>query len=124
MIGFLGRIFFLALQTLAHAMAMTVGYGSMPGTPIEDCRAVAVDDDAHHADRHVLLFMTDQHSMVLRAVDELLRVLPIAGGFDPQTGLIQIVDTIGKAFMLALRIASPFIMYGLIINFASACSTR
>jgi flagellar biosynthetic protein FliR len=117
MIGFLGRIFFLALQTLAHAMATTVGY-SMPGMPIEDQEGVPSMTTLVMMTATLLFFMTDQHLMVLRATMNSYSALPINGGFNPQAGLIQITDTLGTAFMLALRLASPFIMYGLIVNFA------
>src|ERR1700753_2021241 len=36
MIGIMGRVFFLALQFMAMAAAMFIGFSTMPGTPVED----------------------------------------------------------------------------------------
>lgn len=115
LIGLIGRLFFLALQTLAHAMAMVAGY-SMPGTPVEDNEALPSMTTLILLTATLLFFLTDQHALVLRTVVRSYAVLPV-GSYDPQAGLIQLTDTLAAGFMLALRLASPFIIYGLVINF-------
>lgn len=114
LIALLARLFFLALQTLGHAMAMVSSY-SMPGTPVEDAEALPSMTTLIMLTATLLFFTTDQHAMVLRTVVRSYAVLPV-GSYDPQAGLIQVADTLGVAFMLALRLASPFIIYGLVIN--------
>ena len=115
-IGFLGRLFFLALQMLSHAMAMTVGF-SMPDTAIEDQEALPAMTTLIMLTATLMFFLTDQHVKVLEAVISSYRVLPVAGAFDRQGSLIEVTDTLSAAFWLALRLASPFIIYGLVINF-------
>lgn len=115
-IGFLGRLFFLALQMLSHAMAMTVGF-SMPDTAIEDQEALPAMTTLIMLTATLMFFLTDQHVKVLEAVISSYKVLPVAGTFDPQGSLIEVTDTLSAAFWLALRLASPFIIYGLVINF-------
>ncbi|MCM5552041.1 flagellar biosynthetic protein FliR [Pleomorphomonas sp. NRK KF1] len=115
-IGFLGRLFFLALQMLSHAMAMTVGF-SMPGASVEDQEALPAMTTLIMLTATLMFFLTDQHVKVLEAVISSYRVLPVAGVFDPQGSLIEVTDTLSAAFWLALRLASPFIIYGLVINF-------
>lgn len=115
LLGLLARLFFLALQTLGHAMAMVAGY-SMPGTPVEDNEAVPSMTTLIMLTATLMFFTTDQHAAVLRTVVRSYAVLPV-GAYDPQVGLIQVTDTLGVAFVLALRLASPFIIYGLVINF-------
>ncbi|MCM5556377.1 flagellar biosynthetic protein FliR [Pleomorphomonas sp. JP5] len=115
-IGFLGRLFFLALQMLSHAMAMTVGF-SMPGAAVEDQEALPAMTTLVMLTATLMFFLTDQHAKVLEAVIASYKVLPVAGVFDPQGSLIEVTDTLSAAFWLALRLASPFIIYGLVINF-------
>ncbi len=115
-IGFLGRLFFLALQMLSHAMAMTVGF-SMPGASVEDQEALPAMTTLIMLTATLMFFLTDQHVKVLEAVISSYNVLPVAGVFDPQGSLIEVTDTLSAAFWLALRLASPFIIYGLVINF-------
>ncbi len=115
-IGFLGRLFFLALQMLSHAMAMTVGF-SMPGAAVEDQEALPAMTTLVMLTATLMFFLTDQHVKVLEAVIASYKVLPVAGVFDPQGSLIEVTDTLSAAFWLALRLASPFIIYGLVINF-------
>jgi flagellar biosynthetic protein FliR len=114
LIGLIGRLFFLALQTLGHAMAMVAGF-SMPGAPVEDTEALPSMTTLIMLTATLLFFITDQHALVLRTVVRSYSVLPV-GVYDPQAGLIQMTDTLAVAFTLALRLASPFIIYGLAIN--------
>lgn len=118
-IGLLARLFFLALETLANAIAMIAGYGSLPGMPIDGSEPLPSMTTIITLTATLLLFVTDQHIEILRAVTGSYSVLPVTGGFDSQSALIQIADTLGIAFMLALRIASPFIIYGIIVNLAT-----
>jgi flagellar biosynthetic protein FliR len=119
LIGFLGRLFFLAFETLANAVAMIAGYGSMPGTPIDSNEPLPSMTTMITLTATLLLFVTNQHIEIIRALMNSYSVLPVSGRFDTQSALIQIADTLGIAFMLALRIASPFIIYGIIINLAT-----
>lgn len=115
-IGFLGRLFFLALQMLAHAMAMTVGF-SMPDAPVEEQEALPAMTSLILLTATLMFFLTDQHVAVLRAVISSYDVLAVDGDVDPQGSLIKVADTLAAAFWLALRLASPFIIYGLVVNF-------
>lgn len=115
-IGFLGRIFFLALQMLSHAMAMTVGF-SMPDTPVEDQEALPAMTSLIMLTATLMFFLTDQHVAVLKTVMSSYEVLAVDGDIDPQGSLIKVADTLGSAFWLALRLAGPFMIYGLVVNF-------
>jgi flagellar biosynthetic protein FliR len=119
LIGLLGRLFFLAFETLANAVAMIAGYGSMPGAPIDSNEPLPSMTTMITLTATLLLFVTDQHIEIIRALISSYTVLPVSGRFDSQSALIRIADTLGIAFMLALRIASPFIIYGIIINLAT-----
>lgn len=42
--------------------------------------------------------------------------MPLGAGFNPQSALITLTDTLSQTFMIMLRLASPFILYGLVFN--------
>ena len=50
--------------------------------------------------------------------------MPIGGGYAPQTGLVQLVDMTGRAFMISLRIVSPFLVLSVLVNVAVGLTTR
>ena len=64
----------------------------------------------------VLLFATDQHWEVLRALLASYTVMPVNEPVAAEIGLARLADAFSSTFMLALQISSPFIVYALIIN--------
>ena len=42
--------------------------------------------------------------------------MPMSTGFEPRLALMTLTDTLAGSFMLVLRLASPFLVYGLIFN--------
>jgi flagellar biosynthetic protein FliR len=124
LIGFMGRIFFVALETLGTAIAMQIGLANALGAPIDENEPLPAIADLLTFLATTLLFVTDQHWEVLRGLVASYRTLPVSAGFGPQFGLIQVADCFSKAFFLALRIASPFILFGLILNLAVGLANR
>ena len=116
MIGFMGRIFFAALETLGTAIAQEIGLANALGAPIDELEPLPTIASLLTFVATTLLFITNLHWEVLRGVAASYRALPIAGGFSPQFGLIQVGESLAKSFLLSLRIASPFIVFSLIVN--------
>jgi flagellar biosynthesis protein FliR len=116
LIGLLGRVFFLALQFMATATAMFVGFGNMPGTPIEDAEPLPPMATLITLTATVLLFLTDQHWEILRAVLASYKALPVHEPFAIDFSLTKVVDALSGAFVIALQISSPFLVYALIVN--------
>jgi flagellar biosynthetic protein FliR len=116
MIGVMGRVFFLALQFMAMAAAMFVGIGSMPGTPIDDTEPLPPLATLITLTATVLLFLTDQHWEVLRALLASYVALPVNEPFAIDFSLGKVVDAFTSAFTIALQISSPFLVYALIVN--------
>ena len=51
--------------------------------------------------------------------------MPVGGGFRrARFALRQVADALGESFRLALRIASPYVIYALIVNLALALVNR
>ena len=116
LIGLIGRLFYMALQFMASAAAMFAGFSGLPGTPIEDTEPLPPLATFITLTATVLLFATDQHWEVLRALLASYTVLPINEPLAAEFGLAKVADAFSSTFILALQISSPFIIYTLIIN--------
>lgn len=118
LIGLMARLFFLALQTMATAMASTFGIGQLPGLPIDKAESASTFVSLVTMSALTLMFVTGQHAEIIKALAlSYLRIAP-ASGFDTQGGLIQMADRLSDTFYLALRIGAPFMIYGVIVNVA------
>lgn len=116
-IGLMGRFFYLALQFSATAIAMFIGVGGMPGTPIEDTDTEAPVSTLITLTATTMLFITDQHWEILRGLAASYAVMPLGDPFSPRYGLIQITDVLADAFIITLQLSSPFLIYSILINF-------
>ena len=124
LIGLLARIFFIALQALASALATAIGYSGIPGTQIEDTEPVPALASLITVSAVVLMFQTELHWEVLRGIAASYSVLPPATAFQTRFGLIQIADQLSETFLVALRISSPFLVYAVIVNFAVGITNK
>jgi flagellar biosynthetic protein FliR len=116
LIGLMGRLFFLALQFMATAAAMFIGLSNV-GAPIEDAEPVPAFAALITLTATLLFFLTDQHWEVLRALLGSYSALPVTEPLAAAFSLTKLADAATSAFLLALQISAPFIVYALIINF-------
>lgn len=124
MIGILGQLFVLALETLGTAAAMAIGYGPIPGTAVEGDEPQPALVSLLTISAIVLLFISGQDREVLRGLVASYSTLPVAQLFDIQIALTRIADVLVDAFLAALRISSPFIIYAIVINFAFGLANK
>ena len=117
-IGLGGRVFFLALQTMATVMASAIGLSNIPGTPIADTDPAPALVPLIMASVTTLFFMTDQHWQVLRGLMNSYDVWHPGERPGGDVALAQLVNRLSESFVLTLRIASPFIVYSVIVNLA------
>jgi len=115
-IGLMGRVFFLALDFMGTAVASFVGFSNVPGIPLETAAPNPTIAALITLTAVTLFFLTDLHWEVLRGLVASYRVLPVAEGYSAQFGLIQFTDALSDAFMLAIQISAPFIIYSVSIN--------
>ena len=115
-IGLMGRIFFLALDFAGTAIASFVGFSNVPGIPLESAEPNPTIAALITLTAVTLFFITDLHWEVLRGLLASYRILPVADGYSAQFSLIQFTDALTKAFMLAMQISAPFIIYSVAIN--------
>ena len=115
-IGLMGQMFMLSMQFAASAMAMFIGMGTMPGTPIEGAEPVPSLVALLTLTATVLIFVTDLHHEVIRA---LLASYEVSGvGELPlmRLQLNELVSKLSTAMFLAMQVSSPFLIYAVIAN--------
>jgi flagellar biosynthetic protein FliR len=122
-IGLSARMFFLALQTMATLIASAIGLHGIGGVA-DDGEQLPALVPLITVTATVLFFLTDQHWELLRGLISSYHVWLPADGISGQTGLIQLVDHLSQAFTLALRVASPFVIYAAIVNFAVGLANK
>ncbi|BAF86653.1 MULTISPECIES: flagellar biosynthesis protein FliR [Azorhizobium] len=116
-IGTLARIFYLMLQMMLVAIAQFIGLSSPMGLP-EDGEVLPSLATLMILAATTMMFLTDQHYEMLRGLIASYRQIPVGVGFGGRGALIQASDQLSAALMIAMRLASPFLIYSLIINFA------
>lgn len=123
LIGLLGRVYFLALQTMLSAVAMALSF-AMPGTPIDEAEPLPPISSFIMMAATAVLFLSDLHWELFRGIIASYSRLPFGEGLGTRLSLTQLVDQIGVAFVLALRISSPFILYSVIVNLAVGLTNK
>lgn len=116
-IGLITRYYVLGLQFAGTALTMMIGFNSPPSPDVlEDAAENQLTNLISFAGLMVL-FMLNFHHIVFRALVDSYTAIPM-GGFNPQSALITLTDTLVATFSIMLRLASPFIIYGLLFNVA------
>lgn len=116
--GFMGRVYFFALQTLGNAMAMGIGFSGIPGAPVADEEALPAAAGLLTLAATALLFIFDLHYEIIRGLLISYDSLKPGNWFGPRISLLRMVDQTTSAFLAALRLCAPFIIYSIMINLA------
>lgn len=117
-IGLLGRLFFIALETMGMGISLSIGLSSNLGAPVDEAEPLPAVVTLITLGATLLLFVTDLHWEVFRGLSASYSVLPVRDGFDPRLSMVQLVDGATKTFILTLRIASPFLIFSIVANVA------
>ncbi|MBO4223995.1 flagellar biosynthesis protein FliR [Bradyrhizobium neotropicale] len=123
LIGLTAAVFFFALETMVTMAASAIGLSGIPGT-LEDGQQMPALVPFITLPAIVLFFMTGQHWELLRGLINSYRIWTPAVGISGETGLSELTDHLSQGFVLALRVASPFIVYGVIVNLALGLANK
>jgi flagellar biosynthetic protein FliR len=105
-------------------VAQAIGLAGIPGMAIEGDEPAPSVSSLFMMTAVTLMFMTDQHWVLLRGLlDSYVAIAP-GGGFAAQWTLIEIADQVTDVFLLALRIASPFLVYSIVVNLAVGLTNK
>jgi flagellar biosynthesis protein FliR len=124
-IGALGRLFLLALETMAMAGAMAISLSNPFGVVAEEASEVLPPFvSLVTMSATALIFIADLHWEVFRGLAASYDALPIKGTFDANFSLLQFSKMLAQTFEIALRISAPFIIYSVIIQIAVSIINR
>lgn len=123
-IGLLGRLMFMALQTMSVAAAQAIGLGGMMAGVADNGEQQPAVATLFTLTATVMIFAADQHWELLRGLLDSYSVVPPDGGFSPRLSLVDITDQLSAAFFLTLRITSPFLIYSVIVNLAVGITNK
>jgi flagellar biosynthetic protein FliR len=124
LIGFVARIFFVALQFITVAMTQAIGLSALPGTAVEDNDQVPALSTLYTTTATTLMFVAGLHTELLRGLIDSYRAIPPGGVFAARVALVDIADQTSAAFVTALRIGSPFVVYSIVVNFAIGVTNK
>ena len=124
LIGLLGRVFMIALQFSTTYIANAIGMGQAIGIPLDESEPAPAVVSLITMTATVLIFSMNLHVEILRALVASYTAMPVALGFTARAGLVALTDNLDMTFTLCLRIASPFVIYGVIVNFAIGLANK
>ncbi|MCC3244891.1 flagellar biosynthetic protein FliR [Methylocystis sp. WRRC1] len=117
-IGLLARLYFFALETLATAVAMTIGLGNIFGSALIEAEPAPALSTFVVICAIMLVFVTDQHLEMIRGLYLSYQTTPVFSPAAPESYLNELTRVLTQSYLLALRISSPFLLFGLIVNLA------
>ncbi|WP_420392709.1 flagellar biosynthetic protein FliR [Acuticoccus sp.] len=123
-IGLLSRLLLMALQTMSVAISNMVGLGAIPGVGLEGAEPSQTTATLFMATAVVIIFLADLHHEILRALVGSYAVVPPGGGIDVREALVSVADRAATTFFVALRLAAPFVIYSVIVNFAIGLTNK
>jgi flagellar biosynthetic protein FliR len=116
MYGMMARLYTLGLQFAGTVISMMIGFSAPGGSDIvEDSSETSLTSLITFAGL-MILFIMDFHHYVFKALVDSYTVIPFGGHLQMQATLISFADTLQATTYIMLRLASPFILYGLMFQ--------
>ncbi len=123
-IGLLGRLYFLALETMMMAASMQIGISNALGAPINENEPLPPVATLISTAATVLIFVTGLHWELIRGLVASYAIMPVGFLLRPEAALHAVVDDLSTTFTVGLRISSPFIVYAVVVNLAIGLVNR
>jgi len=117
-IGLVARFMVSALETMGAAVSMSIGLTSAFAPRIDDSEYLPELATLLAFTATMLIFLTDLHWQIVRAVAESFTTFPLGAALPASFALEHLVGALGYGFVVSLRIASPFLIFGLLGNLA------
>lgn len=123
-IGLMARLFFLSLQFAATAISNFIGLAGIPGVPLEEGDTGSPLATLASSAAIMMTFVMGLHVELIQAVIDSYDVLKPGEALPVKALAFGFVDTASQTSVLALRLAAPFLVYGVIVNFALGMGNR
>ena len=124
LIGLMARCFLLALQFAATAISNFIGLSGIPGIPLEEGDTGSPLATLASTAAVTLIFASGLHIELLKAVIESYSVIPAGAPLTAEAALSNFLRSLAETWLLALRLAGPFLVYGVIVNTALGMGNR
>ncbi|MGX5668956.1 flagellar type III secretion system protein FliR [Rhizobium daejeonense] len=116
MFGLIAHLYTMGIQFAGTVIGMSIAFNSQPTSdPLDDSSQSHLTTLMTFG-ALLVLFATDFHHIVIKALADSYEALPIGRLIDPQQMLISLTDTMSATFIIMLRLASPFLLFGLLFN--------
>ena len=116
MYGMMARLYTLGLQLIGTIVSMMIGFSAPGGADIiEDGNETSLSSLIGFCGL-MILFIMDFHHYVFRALVDSYSVIPFGGQLQMRATLISFTDTLQSTTYIMLRLASPFLLYGLLFQ--------
>jgi len=116
--GLIARLYTLSMQFAGTVLTMSIGFTAPGGHDVIEDTSDNQMINLLTLSGLLLLFMMDFHHVVFKALVDSYAATPVGGIIDSQKMLITLTDTLRASTMIMLRLASPFLIYGLMFNVA------
>ena len=123
-IGVLARLFFSALETLAFVSASLLGLANPFGVEVDQNQSLPPLASIITLGATTLIFVSNFHWQIVIALVDSYHAIPFGSAFDARRSLAEMGDVLGQSFLVAVRVAAPFFLYSIIVNFAMALINR
>ncbi len=116
MFGLIAHLYTLGMQFTGTVVGMMISFNAQPTSdPLEDTPENQLTSIMTFG-ALLVLFVTDFHHIIIKALADSYVALPVGRMVDPQQMLISLTDTMSATLMIMLRLASPFLLFGLLFN--------
>ncbi|WP_183894060.1 flagellar biosynthetic protein FliR [Rhizobium skierniewicense] len=118
MFGMIAHLYVLGMQFAATAIGTAIALTGPPGQDVLEDTSESQLSSMLTYGVLLLLFILDFHHVIFRALVDSYSTIPMGGGMSMQRMLITLTDTLVASMSVALRVASPFILYGFLFHVA------
>lgn len=122
--GLSGRLILAAVEMAGTAIASLIGFGGLPGAPIDGTEPVPALSALISVTATMLFFVSGLHLLVLEAQVDTYRTIPPGTGLMVATMLSVVTDQLGNTLQLTGKMVAPFIIYAVVINLAVGLTNK
>lgn len=120
LIGLTSRMFLFAVETMFTGVTLSIGLGNALGAPINESEPTPALTALVTVGLTALIFVMDLHIELLRGIGTSYdHVAPFALQ-SSESMLREVLKALEEAYLVVFRIASPFLIFGLLSNVAVA----
>ena len=123
-LGLGARVFMAALEAMSTTMSLAIGLSSSFSPRIEESETLPDLASLLALTATLLIFASDLHWSFIQGVVDSYALIPMGVFPNPEATLLNLTDRLAQAFLLELRIAMPFVAFGLFLNVATAIVNR